>query len=332
MKQVLKNHVAIVIDKSTSMSRLMNQVVEIFNNKIDYLRDSSIRHDQETRVSVYTFSDEVENLIFDVDVTRPMTLKNIKANGMTALMDGVALAIRDMEEISQKYGDHSFIVYLLTDGMENRSNISKSQFKKLLEATNDNLIVAAFAPGIDSIRELEFLGLEKGNIEKWDVNNKGLEEVGNKFERSMDSYFESRSKGIKISNSLFSDLNKATVKDVKKVAKEVKKYDIVVNGDVKAVQIRDLVEDKLNITYKKGSAFYELVKNEHVQESKEIAVQDKKSGKVYKGYEARKILGLPNSGKVKVDVKDFDNKKWIIYIQSGSVNRNVIPKQRVLVV
>jgi hypothetical protein len=76
-------------------------------------------------------------------------------------------------------------------------------------------------------------------------------------------------------------------------------------------------------------AFYELVKNEHVQPQKQIVIQNRKTGKVYSGDNARKLLNLPNQ-EVKITVGDFG--EWNVYIQSTSVNRKVIPKQRVLVV
>lgn len=107
-------------------------------------------------------------------------------------------------------------------------------------------------------------------------------------------------------------------------------YEIVINKDVKAVHIKPLVESETSINYIKGCAYYELVKRETVQDSKSIAVQDKKSGKVYVGYDARVVLGLPDRGEIKVD--PIHSSKWNIYVQSTSVNRNIIPKQRVLVI
>lgn len=111
--------------------------------------------------------------------------------------------------------------------------------------------------------------------------------------------------------------------------KEVKKYDVVINEGVKAIQIRDLVESKLKTAYAKGGSFYELVKNEHISASKEIAIQNKKTGKIYSGDNARKLLNLPDE-EVKIVPGDFG--EWIVYVQSTSVNRNVIPKQRILVI
>jgi len=328
MKQVLKNHVAILLDTSYSMQSLLRDVEKVFNNQIDYLRSSSLRFEQETRVSVYTFDDTVKCLISDVDVARPMEIGRLRAGGCTALLDSVGTAARDLKELPQRYGDHSFLIYLLTDGQENRSTQYKESVLQTLPA---NFSIAAFAPDVNSVRELGHLGIPKGNIDKWDTTQRGVEEVGRTFEKSMDNFYTARSQGISTpSKTMFSDLNKVSVSDVKTVAREVKDYHMVINEGTQAVHIKPLVEDKVpGYYYTKGCAFYELVKNEKVQASKEVAVQHKKTGKIYKGKHARALLQLPNH---EVKVTPVYSKTWNIYVQSLSVNRNVIPKQRVLVI
>jgi uncharacterized protein YegL len=329
MKNTYKNHVSILLDRSSSMCGTIDSAVKVFNQQIEFLRTKSLAFEQETRVSFYTFGTDVTCEISDVDVARPMTLENIRANGSTALLDCIGLAIEDSQQLPQKYGDHSFFIYVITDGEENCSReYNAAEMKSLLSKLPDNYTVAAFVPSINSIQYLMGYGFEKGCIEKWDTTAKGIEEVGRKFEKSMDNFFEGRKKGVRSSKTVFSDLTQVTAKNVTKVLKEVKKYNVVINEGVKAVQIRDLVESKLKTTYTKGGAFYELVKNEHVQPQKEIAIQNKKTGKIYSGDNARKLLNLPDQ-EVKIVPGDFG--EWIVYVQSTSVNRNVIPKQRILV-
>ena len=53
------------------------------------------------------------------------------------------------------------------------------------------------------------------------------------------------------------------------------------------------------------------------------------TGKIYSGNQARGLLNLPDE-EVKIVPGDFG--EWNVYVQSTSVNRNVIPKQRVLVI
>lgn len=330
MKNTLKNHVAILLDVSGSMSGLLDQVQKVFQKQIDFLRKSSLLFEQETRVSVYTFDTHVKCLISDVDVARPMELEKLIPGGSTSLLDAGGLAIEDLQLLPQKYGDHSFILYLLTDGEENTSrNYTAATFKRLTSSLADNFSICALVPSNNSAKLLQGYGVPVGNIDKWDTTLKGVEEVGQKFEKSMNNFYEARSKGVRSMSTVFSDLNKVTADDVKQVATEVKKFKVVINEDVKAIYIKPLVEAKLGTPYVTGKAYYELVKRETIQESKSIAVQDKKTGKVYVGYDARVILNLPTVGAVKVD--PVQSTKWNVYVQSTSVNRNVIPKQRVLV-
>jgi uncharacterized protein YegL len=331
MKQVLKNHVAFVIDVSGSMSYIIDDVRKVFQNQIEFLRKTSLMFEQETRVSVYVFNTNAKCLISDVDVARPMEIEKLLATGGTAMLDAITLSINDLQELPQKYGDHSFMIYVLSDGEENSSvKTNANLFKNFINRLSDNFTICALAPSSNAVKLLEGYGLHKGNIDKWDTTEKGIEEVGRKMEKSLGNFYTARTKGIRSFSSVFSDLNKVTEKDIKQVAKQVKNFEIVINKDVKAVYIKPLVESETNNTYVKGNAFYELVKRETVQESKSIAVQDKKTGKVYVGYDARVILGLPDRGEIKVD--PIQSSKWNIYVQSTSVNRNIIPKQRVLII
>lgn len=334
MKTVLKNHVAIVLDLSGSMSGLTTKLKQVFDNQIRVLRDQSLKFEQETRVSVYTFNSGysgINCLISDVDVARPMELDQLRADGGTPLLDATGLAIEDLQLLPQKYGDHAFIIYALTDGAENTSKkYNPASFAKMIKSLPHNFMVLGFVPDNNGVRYLEGFGFSKGNIEKWDTTEKGLEEVGKTFEASMDSYFTMRSRGVRTSSTMFSDLKNVSQAQVKQVLKEVKvsDYEIVINPDTKAVEIRDLVNDKANIPFTRGKGFYELVKNEKVQPDKHVAIQNKKTGKIFTGDEARTLLGLPN---YEVKVSPADHGEWIVFIQSNSYNRNIIPKQRVLV-
>lgn len=329
-KQPLKNHVAIVLDCSSSMGHIINDVQKVFTKQIEFLRKSSILFNQETRVSVYTFSNTVKCIINDVDVARPMEIGNLYAKGCTALLDAIGLAIEDMNILPQKYGDHAFLIYILTDGEENESKkYNANSFKSLMHNIPSNYTIAAFVPDNNSKRMMEGYGLSPGNVEKWDTTKDGIEEVGRKFEASMNTYYGVRSAGVKSSDTMFADLSSVSFSDVKKLLNKVKSYKIIINEATKPIFIRDLIIDKTGLEYHKGMAYYELVKTETVQASKHIAIQSKKTGEIFSGDEAKNLLALPNES---VKLKPTDNKDWNIYIQSLSVNRNIIPKQRVLVI
>lgn len=331
MKNTFKNHVYIVFDRSGSMSHLIDSAVKIFNKQIDFLRENSLLFEQETRVSFYSFNNTVDCVVSDVDVARPVKLDEMRASGGTALIDATMQAIQDAKSQPQKYGDHAFYIYIITDGEENSSQrMNLASFKSTVQSLPNNFTIAAFVPDNNSKTILSNFGIPLGNIDKWDATEKGIEEVGQKFSAITRNMYTSRSRGVRSSQTIFSDLKDINKDNVTSVLSEIPKsqFKIVINEDVQAVEIRGFVEDKAGMIYKTGNAFYELVKNEHVQPQKLIAIQNKKTGKVYSGDNARQLLNLPNQ-EVKIVPGDFG--EWNVYVQSTSVNRKIIPKQRVLV-
>jgi hypothetical protein len=93
--------------------------------------------------------------------------------------------------------------------------------------------------------------------------------------------------------------------------------------------IRDFVEDHFG-SYNIGKAFYELSKSETVQQSKQIAVLDSTTDRVYLGSNARSLIGLPIYGECKVKPATGDNAKYKIFVQSTSVNRKLMPNTLLL--
>src|SRR5690349_14651809 len=116
------NHVALALDASGSMavSGKARALVTVADGLIEYLAARSKELNQETRVTVYTFDERVKCAIYDKDVLRlPSIADFYKIGGMTALLDATLLAIDDLRLTPQKYGDHAFLTYVLTDGKNN---------------------------------------------------------------------------------------------------------------------------------------------------------------------------------------------------------------------
>ena len=86
----------LLLDASSSMTARGNDkaLIKVVDGLIESLAQESKAMDQETRVSVYSFADHVECLVFDKDVLRlPSIKEHYRANGMTALMDAVEIPI-----------------------------------------------------------------------------------------------------------------------------------------------------------------------------------------------------------------------------------------------
>lgn len=98
--------------------------------------------------------------------------------------------------------------------------------------------------------------------------------------------------------------------------------------------IKGFVESN-GIKYKVGRAFYELTKTEDVQQYKEIILQDKASGDMYYGDDARKHLGLlpqcTRSGSYAHEkIKPTKGDSYRVFVQSTSVNRKLMADTKLL--
>ena len=326
------NHVVLVLDASMSMGGRRSDLIRVADSQIKYLARRSQELDQETRVTVYQFSDanKIDCLVYDKDVLRlPSIAKLYKIGGMTALVDATLKSMDELAETPQRYGDHSFLIFVLTDGQENVSRNSSGTLMGKMNRLPENWTVAVLVPDQLSKREAQAFGFPRDNIAIWDPEGaSGVEEAGETIRRATDSFMDGRTRGIRGSRSIFSTgsdvVNDATVKS-SLTPLNGSEYDIIrVHED--GAEIKRFIESR-GLDYKIGACFYQLVRtdrkaSEKVQPQKQILVREKATGKLYSGSAARSLLGLPDN--VEVRVKPGENDQYDIFIQSTSVNRRVV--------
>ncbi|MCC0100411.1 VWA domain-containing protein [Streptomyces flavotricini] len=341
-KQNYINHVALVLDASSSMSHLSGKVVEVADQQIAYLARRSQELDQETRVTVYAFADKVECVIYDKDVLRMPSLKQLyRAGGMTALLAATLKSQRELAQTAQLYGDHSFLTFVLTDGQENASHRCPDAPSRsardlvqavatMIETQQDNWTLAVLVPDQMGKREAMQCGFPKDNIAIWDATStQGLEEAGQVILKATENFMVGRTKGIRGTKAVFSTgaevVNKETIAAAGLAPVDPSQYQLV--SVARNAAIREWVIE-CGQNYRTGCAFYQLSKSERIQARKQIAVLEKKTDQVYTGPEARALLGLPDS---EVRVKPDHNDDFTIFVQSTSVNRKLVPNTRLLV-
>lgn len=334
LQQNLINHVAFVIDASASMGHLSNGVIELADKLVDTLRDQSQRTGQETRVTMYLFGEDSQAACYDVDVLRTPTIRGLyEATGAgTALIDATSKAIYDLQETATIYGDHSFLVYVLTDGNENASRIyNPYSLRELMGRLEHNWTIAGFIPDMYSRDQLVRFGFSLENTTIWDATSRqGIEEVGRVIQNSTQTYYGMRSQGVRGTSGLFQasteGISPSTVQSSTTRLDVGRHYDSFrVDRDA---SIRDFVERVTGTPYRTGSAFYELTKTEEIQGGKQIMLRSKSNGSVYGGSEARNLIGLPP---YTIKVAPGFSPDYTIFVQSTSVNRKLIAGTTVIV-
>lgn len=319
------DHVVVVIDESGSMSRHSSTVPLIVDNLVAHLarRFTELGDKREVRVSIYTFGGRkgISCLIYDRDVLRMPSIKgNYSPYSNTPLIQATTVALDDLALTPQKYGDHSFLAYVITDGEENASPVKiRDAFPRKLASLPDNWTVGIFVPDSRGVAEAKRFGFQKDNISVWNTSA-DFSEVGAVIQRTTDAYLDNRSKGIRGTKSLFT-LNEVTVTDIKKNLTPLAYYQYRLQSVIIDCRIDDFVQDVTGSPLVKGTGFYQLTKKESIQGHKQIAIQLKQGGTVYVGKDARKLLGLPDTT---VDVIPGNFPDYTIFVQSTAPNRKLL--------
>ncbi|MGV9266205.1 VWA domain-containing protein [Kitasatospora sp. NPDC003701] len=351
------NHVSLVVDNSGSMRQHEAQLVRVVDEFVKGLQEESDRLGHETRISLYAFDHEVNNLVWDMDVKHLPSLRGLYKvnNGATALIEAAVKSIDDLKNIWEGYGEHSFLQVVVTDGEENASGFSQSgrmhtrlnggqgntvlstwlgRIQKAMDDLPDHWTSAILVPNSLAKRTAQEYGFPAGNIAIWDADSsKGVEEAIGTVKTAATSFLRGREQGVRGTRNLFAmgqDLSSAEVK-ANLDALDTGKY-ILIPVD-QQMPIRDFVTSAGH-TYKTGCAFYELSKREKIQGNKQLAVAEKDpatgrmTGRVFSGPAARQLLGLPGS---EVAVKPGDNPAYTVFVQSTSVNRKLVSGTKLLV-
>lgn len=323
MKHLI-NHIAILLDASGSMRQHRNSVIKAVDELIKYLATLSKDMNQETRVSVYTFDNKVQNVIFDRDVLRlPSIAQFYDPSGQTALVDAVTLSLDDLAKTAQMYGDHAFLVYAFTDGQENASSwLNKSQLPGRLGKLANNWTTAILVPDMFARTAAERLGFERNNIETWNtISATGVEEVSRTIQTATKSYMVARSTGTVGTKSLFGGtdtVNDQTIRDsgIKPLAFD----DFELHRVIRDTPIKEFMEGN-GLTYVSGRGYYQLMARTVIQPNKLVAIMHNKTKKVFHGRDARNILKLPDMDTI---VTPADNKDYAIFVQSTAQNRKLL--------
>ncbi len=89
------------------------------------------------------------------------------------------------------------------------------------------------------------------------------------------------------------------------------------------VSIPEFVREQ-GLAFNTGRGFYQFGnKRVTIQDYKEIVLRDKKTGDMFTGPYARKLMGLPTTGTVDLSPKDVDTGKYDAFVQSTSPNRKL---------
>ncbi len=332
-----KTYIAIVLDSSSSIgsSRLTASVRQTFNNLKATLQRKSALANQDTYVTLITFNDRVNQPLFkhaNVNMIPDLDHTNYNPGGGTALFDAVAKAIEIFDNVPADENT-SFLIHPITDGEELNSIFTTAiDLRRMIVNREDqgNWTFAFQLPvGRRDIFCRQF-GISFDNVNEWELTEIGTQKMSHETSSAVSNYMDQRAQGQKMSKSFYKTTPDLSHVDVKKQLDDLAaKFRVYTVGT--ECRIDDFVTEKIG-DYVPGTAFYQLVKPEKVQPSKEVLLQEKNTGrtkKIFGGPEARDLIGLPRNLHAKIVPGNHGN--YDIFIQSKSVNRILSRGSKVLV-
>lgn len=326
-----KLYLAIIRDHSGSMTNLANVAMADYNNLIEQYKKES---DDELAIIMSSFivssAVKTENVLMPIEKVKP--LKHYVAIGMTALFDAIGNAITSMESLPDaKDPNVQFLVMVLTDGGENGSmrwggyNLGE----KIRETQNLGNWTFSFRVPYDVSKVIHSLGVPQENIHVWDGQSEESYQASSiRTSASVSNYTTSVRSGIRSTDKFYTDLSNVSADDIKKKMLDISSK-VKVFLTTKPEVIKPYIE-QMTGHYTKGTVYYQLTKKEDVvQDYKYILINDKSTGAVYGGNEARELLGLPIVGNCKIVPGNHGN--FEIFIQSTSINRKLPAGTKVVV-
>jgi hypothetical protein len=200
-------HVALIVDRSSSMSSIRQEAIAAFNDQLKIIQDAE-EDGNENYVTLVTFATHVDPPhYFDVSAKKvpQLTAKNYSPHGSTALLDAMASTIVKLRDLPDSDEEKtSFLVVVITDGEENCSQeySQRNEGPKRLagiiaemEATNRWTFVYLCA-NVDPLKIQESLGLSINNVRSFTASSGGTRAASSMTGDSMTSYFAGRSKGM----------------------------------------------------------------------------------------------------------------------------------------
>lgn len=339
---MLQTHVAFCLDESGSVAHIIEPLIDAYNQTVTDIRTSVLDEGQEASMTALAFGDRVlkHRILYvgqQVQTVTPLKYTDLNPTGLTPLFDSVWRAIKKLEELDDGKPETSFVVSVVTDGQENQSvdpGVPTTVREIEKKTGTDRWTFTFLVPNGQEDSFSRNFNIPRGNVQGWDTKTaRGTKDAFIVSSAAYNTFFKEKTiagkTGKKMSSrSFYSSTENLTVRDARSSLSEITNQVRFFTPN-STRKIKDVILDA-GEEWIKGAAFYQLVKTEKkVQDYKLVALRVKTSQKVYCGQDARDMLGIGNAvGTVRL--VPGDHGKFDVFIQSTSVNRNILANTEVM--
>jgi hypothetical protein len=199
LERAQRMHIALILDRSGSMSDSRNATIEGFNGYLARVRSfvSEAGIPATGSLTVFANDVEVQQFMKPLDEVQPLTPESYEPWGLTALLDAIGVTVSRLEEATGAATGQSFLVCVVSDGYENNStyyaatDIART-ISRLTETGNWTFTYLAANQDLDRVSD--DLHIPRGNVASYAATPDGTDEAWERHAaatvRSMDMVHE----------------------------------------------------------------------------------------------------------------------------------------------
>lgn len=200
-----KTYYLLIVDSSSSMSKLTETTISGVNEQIDSIKDLEKEYpDQKYFMDFIHFNSKVtiEHTNKSASKLEHINESNYKCSGMTALLDAIGTGVNNLNSrISSEIenSEATAVVVIITDGEENSSReFDSSKVKSMIEElqATGKWTFTFVGANIDSITTAKNYGINVNNVMQFSGDANSNTRVYQKVSMSMKSRGASLSKGL----------------------------------------------------------------------------------------------------------------------------------------
>jgi hypothetical protein len=198
-QEVKSIHVAMVLDRSGSMSYIRDDIIGSFNEQLEEIRKNA--EGIPTKVSLITFADNVDEPKFfdeEVDCIKPLSSDNYRPGGATAMYDAIGETLELLINVEDADDEGTrFLVIVLSDGQENNSSkFSRKAISKIVkQLKEDGKWTLTYVGANQDLEEVaEALSLTRSNMMAFAATGEGVQASSMQMKKGIGSYYENVTK------------------------------------------------------------------------------------------------------------------------------------------
>lgn len=204
-KELLRTYIGIVLDKSGSMNDILDATIQGFNSQVDSIVKEAIG---QVYLSLVTFNTNVEPVFFNRPPSHLTKLSraNYKPAGWTALYDAIGYTINRLEFSAEDVGNSAFLVIIVSDGLENRSQQYRWTLPNIIKQKQQTgrWTFVYVGSNHDIAQASQALFIPAANTYAFQNNSVGTAAAFNATSGGIGTYFLERKKGLTSSDSFYS--------------------------------------------------------------------------------------------------------------------------------